>query len=295
MDVDYSQVQTTSETHGPNQSSGAIRSQQVVENSGTAQSQVSGIPGASSNQPRAQASAPINGPGATVSTQQSAATGAGGRRESITNFEVDRTVRTVRASVGVVRRITAAVVVNDPALAANASLKDGQKAEAPEIKPMTAEQLEQYSALVKEAVGFNAERGDSVKLVSAAFTVQKIPAIEIPWWKEPETLGLARNIIWLLGVLAISALTLLVVVRPLIRGLRHAASAVEPIIDAVVSDPPERPPLPPAQPATPAPAPPALVLTPMESDPNLQTARKLAQDNPAAVADIVKSWINGDN
>ena len=85
-----------------------------------------------------------------------------------------------------------------------------------------------------------------------------------------------------------------IVVRPMMRGLRMAANAVEPLLDAVVADLPERPAVASTL-ALPATATPALALQSMESDQRLLGVRKLAQENPAAVADIVKSWIQGDN
>ena len=78
----------------------------------------------------------------------------------------------------------------------------------------------------------------------------------------------------------------------MLRGLRKAAQSVEPLLDAVAAEVPERPPVPLAVALTPPP--PALVFAPMASDDRLIGARKLAMDNPAAVADIMKSWINGD-
>ena len=73
-----------------------------------------------------------------------------------------------------------------------------------------------------------------------------------------------------------------------------AANAVEPLLDAVVADLPERTSVEQNLPL-PANTTPALALQSMESDQRLLGVRKLAQENPAAVADIVKSWIQGDN
>lgn len=62
-DVDFSQTESTSEQHRPNQAadSGAVRSQQVVESTGPSSAQPAGVPGATSNQPPAQPAAPVNG------------------------------------------------------------------------------------------------------------------------------------------------------------------------------------------------------------------------------------------
>ena len=107
---------------------------------------------------------------------------------------------------------------------------------------------------------------------------------------------LFRSLAWLVGSVVLAALALFIVVRPMLRGLRKAAQAVEPLLDAVAAEVPERPPvavaLPPPPP--PPPPPPAIIFAPMESDEGLQGARKVAMANPAAVADIMKSWINGE-
>ncbi|MFN5939628.1 MAG: flagellar basal body M-ring protein FliF, partial [Polaromonas sp.] len=95
-----------------------------------------------------------------------------------------------------------------------------------------------------------------------------------------------------LGSVVIAALALFIVVRPMLRGLRKASEAVAPLLDAVAAEVPERPPI--ASAVSTAPDQSAIAFTPVESDERLKGARKLATDNPAAVAEIVKSWINGE-
>ena len=124
-DVDFSQTESTSESHRPNQTpdSGAVRSQQLVETGAGAGGAAgpAGVPGAVTNQPPGNATAPINGPAQTLAAAGTAgagalgARGAGGKRESIINYEVDKTVRVVRGGTGQVRRLSAAVVVNHQA------------------------------------------------------------------------------------------------------------------------------------------------------------------------------------
>ena len=115
-DVDFSQSEATSEEFKPNQGANAsptIRSQQTTEQSGGSAAQPSGIPGAASNQPPVPATAPLTGPAQPL---QAAAQGAGAtsnsRRDAVTNYEVDKTVRVTRNATGMVKRLNAAVVVN---------------------------------------------------------------------------------------------------------------------------------------------------------------------------------------
>ncbi|MEY3145242.1 MAG: hypothetical protein RL342_913, partial [Pseudomonadota bacterium] len=99
-EFDFSQTESTSELHKPNQAQDAlaIRSQQVIESSNAANSLSSGVPGATSNQVPAAPSAPVNGSAQALSAGAGAAGSAnpGSKRESITNYEVDKTVRVVR-------------------------------------------------------------------------------------------------------------------------------------------------------------------------------------------------------
>jgi flagellar M-ring protein FliF len=292
VDLDFSRVEYTSESHQPNTNGGVIRSQQLLENNSATNASVPGVPGASSNQAVAPPTLPLN---AAAQNANNAARPNGqasnGRRDSVTNYEVDRTVKTVKASTGVLTRVSAAVVINDKFLVSNTA-SGTPDAEAP--KPLSPEQMEQFSAVVREAIGFKADRGDSVKLISGAFNVEKIETVEIPWWKQTEIHALIKNIVWLIGVVVVAALAMFIVVRPMMRGLRIAANAVEPLLDAVVADLPDRAGVD-QKLALPPNAAPALALQSMESDQRLQGVRKLAQENPAAVADIVKSWIQGDN
>lgn len=286
-ELDFSQTESTSESHKPNQSpdSTVIRSQQVSESSNSAAGgPPSGVPGATSNQPPGPSSAPINGTAQALTAAGGAAAGAnaGSRRESIINYEVDKTVRVVRGGTGIVKRISAAVVVN------HQTTTDAKGKTT--TTPLTDQQIQNMTALVRETIGFNKERGDSVNLMNAPFTTEKVLAVEVPWWKQPELQDLARSFAWPVGTLLFGVLVLLGLVRPAVKALAHS----QPVrlvparrLDAVESEENERPQL-----AAPVrsnePVPP----TPGELA--LDDARKLTRDNPAAVANIVKTWINGE-
>ena len=291
-ELDFSQTESTTESHKPNQTpdTGAVRSQQVVESSnGAAAAAPAGVPGATSNQPPAQSSAPINGQAQTLAANGQPGAGAAStgpsKRESIINYEVDKTIRVVKGATGVVKRINAAVVVN------NQSTTD-DKGKTTSV-PLTDAQIEKMTALVRESVGFNKDRGDSVNLVNAAFAPEKNDFVDVPLWRQPEVLDLARSFAWPVGTLALAALVLLGVVRPAMKSL--AQTRTTPVtevdananqLDAVEADQPERPQL--AAPAAPE------HIGPTASELRLEDARKLTRDNPAAVANIVKAWINGE-
>jgi len=287
-ELDFSQTESTSELHKPNQTpdSTAIRSQQVVEsNNGSGIAPPSGVPGATSNQPPGPSSAAVNGAPQTLTAGgANGGVNSGSKRESIINYEVDKTVRVVRGGTGVVKRINAAVVVN------HQSLTDA-KGKVTTV-PLTDEQIEKMTALVRETIGFNKDRGDSVNLMNAPFAQEKLVLTELPLWKQPEVQDLVRSFAWPIGTLLFGALVLLGVIRPAIQALSKATphvttNTLATQLDALESEEPQRPQLA---------APPAKVL-PVEPTPSelaLANARKLTLDNPAAVANIMKTWINGD-
>ena len=281
-EVDFSQSESTSEQHRPNLApeASAVRSQQVVESTGPQPpGPPAGVPGATSNQPPGPSNAPINGasaPLAAANGQQQGAAGAASKRESITNYEVDKTVRVTRENPGAVKRLSAAVVVNYQTLE-----EKGKTV----TKALTPEQLEQMTALVRDAIGFNKDRGDSVNLMNAPFQSLAAPPSELPLWKRPEFLDLLRGYAWPIGMVLLAALVLWGLVRPVLQGSKSAAAGRK--LDALEAEQPERPPLP-------APAARAEALPPPPEQVRLEEARTLAKQNPVAVANILKSWVNGD-
>ncbi len=296
-EVDFTQSEQTSESHRPNLATdaSAVRSQQVVESTnGATPGQPSGIPGATSNQPPVAATAPINGASVPLTASGAAgAAGGGSKRESVTNYEVDKTVRTVRGGAGAVKRLSAAVVVNH-----QTALDDKGK---PITRALTDAQLEQMTALVRESIGFNKDRGDSVNLMNTPFMLDKPAGDEVPLWKDPAVIETARSLAWPVGTVLLAALVLLGLVRP---GMK-AMMAPKPVpalagagadgegargqLDALVADDAQRPAL--GGPDSGG----ALALEATPHQLRLEDARKLARENPIAVANIVKNWINGES
>ena len=282
-EVDFSQTESTVEQHRPNLSpdSSAVRSQQIVESMGVQGAQPpAGVPGAVTNQPPQASTAPINGanpaPTAVNGTQQQGGLGAQpGKRESITNYEVDKTTRVTRGGSGSIRRVTAAVVVNYQPTSEGPGKPLVNKA-------LTPEQIEQMKALVRETIGFNKERGDSVNLMNAPFLVEEVAPTELPLWKQPEVIELAKTLGWPVGISLAVALLFLGLVRPALRS--NAAAGPGSTLSAIESEALERPALP---------APPQELKPTLEQQ-RLEEARVLAKENPMAVANILKIWVNGE-
>jgi len=82
-------------------------------------------------------------------------------------------------------------------------------------KPLSSEEVEQITTLVKQAVGFNTDRGDSVNVLNATFAPTSLEEPPLPVWQQPWFLELVK---WgVVGVLSLAVL--LLVVRPVLRRL----------------------------------------------------------------------------
>jgi flagellar M-ring protein FliF len=270
-DVDFSQTEATAEEYRPNQgpnAQAAVRSSQTNESSNANAALPTGVPGAATNQPPVPATAPVNGASAPLQAAQGAAGSGNSRREQVTNYEVDKTVRVTRGAVGNVKRLNAAIVVNHRSVT-DAKGKTTQQ-------PVPAEEVARLTDLVKEAMGFNSERGDSVKVISAPFVVDKTEPADVPLWKQPWLLDIARSAI---GTMAVFGM-----IRPAIRAAAPAPLADEKAetVDEVVDD----------TELLPGAAGMPRLEAPLHNE-KLDRARSLARDNPVAVANIVRDWMAG--
>lgn len=217
--LDFAEVNETSEKFRPNgpPNAAAIRSQQTTEQQGRSGNEAAaGVPGALSNQPPGAAVAPITVPVASAaSAVESGGANSNSRREATTNYEVDKTIQHIKQPVGGVKRLSVAVVVNYKA----AKNQDGQDV----VGPLAQQEMDQISALVREAVGYNQQRGDTVNVVNAAFAK---PAAEVP----PTASGRAMDYVKAntMDVVKVALIALVVlyllffVVRPLMKDMSRA-------------------------------------------------------------------------
>ncbi|MGE4243972.1 flagellar basal-body MS-ring/collar protein FliF [Ramlibacter sp.] len=292
-DMDFTTSESTAEQYGPNQGSSpaSVRSQQLSEAPGNGNggaAGVGGVPGALANQPPATPTSPVNGaPQAIAAT----AVGGGGgvKRDAITNYEVDKTVKVVRNATGIVKRLSAAVIVNHLGAA-------GGKPQA-----LPAQQMEQINALVREAIGFSKDRGDSVQVVNAAFSATALPkASELPLWKQPEVLEIVRSVGPWLALPMMALIVVLGLVRPAMKAARATTGGEPRLLETRVHD---AIPLPdPVSTTTTVEAMPAGLPGPtgfadaqpaprvQSRDSQLEGIRQLAQQDPATVANVVRTW-----
>jgi flagellar M-ring protein FliF len=281
-EVDFNQVETTSEAFRPNQTAdaAAIRSQRSIEQSGPGQPQPTGVPGAASNTPPTPPTAPASGPTQPLQAAQAGTVGGGNRKENQINYEVDRKVESTRHALGTLKRTTVAVLVN------HRSVTDAKGKTS--TQPVPAEELEKLTALVQEAVGFNKERGDSVKVVTMPFRADLYPKPEeLPLWKQPWLLDLIKTAGIPLVLLLVALTLVFAVIRPALR--KDEPETPETALEAVV-DGPE---------ALPGPEEAKALINPEDDispfiTEQLEHARLLARENPLAVANILRTWVHGE-
>jgi flagellar M-ring protein FliF len=308
------------ELYTPN--SQIVRSEQLSEqNAGGAGT--GGVPGSLSNEPpapgtltppagAAPATAGQNGAAAAAGTQNAAqsgggqnATGAAGApgqpgtqpvggavapvggdktssRDVTRNYEIDRTLDYSSQPAGTIRRLTVAVLIGDRTVTGT----DGKTKKV----PLDAPELARVTQLVKDAVGYDSARGDSVSVVNASLDAGSAPATDgtysaPPIWQTPFAWSLLRIVAGLVVVLVLVLSVLRPLVRTLVAPMRLAPAA-------------------PAQ-ALPAGAPgaPAAALPPSHREAAVSTAtheqqlsqaRTLVGQDPKRVAQVVRGWVGSD-
>ncbi len=278
-DVDFSHSEQAVESYKPNQTPDkiTIRSQQTSESlNGTANA--GGVPGALSNQPPAPTPAPITAPGQSPKATASAALGANTRKDATTNYEVDKTIQYVQQGSGGLKRLSVGVVVN--------YRKTTDKSGKGTMKPLTAAETTQITNLVKEAMGYNQARGDTLNVVNSPFASVEPEAIpELPLWKQPENILVAKQTGKYLLMGAALLLLYLRVLKPMLKkiaeapavpALTHHAHAPH-IVHGAHGELIE---LPDVQ---------------RNYQESLTRAQKLANEDPRVVANIVKTWVGNND
>ena len=299
-DVDFAQREQTSEVYRPNQKPGeaAVRSEQT---SASIQNNVlppEGVPGALTNQPPLNAVAPIvnppapgtnaNAPGAAAGTPGAPGAGApaaananqnvvatqpgtGGqvptgnsRNDATINYEVDRTISHVKDPLGTLKRMSVAVVVNYRD-------KDGT------AEPLPADELEKINDLVKQAMGYSAERGDTLSVINSPFSQETIPTL--PVWKNPEYIGYAVQLVKYLLI----ALGLFIIWRSVFAPMVQSAMAAKTENDEQIAI--EKQNLEQLAAAEKR----AAEISRYED--NMNIARTMAEKDPRAVAMVLRSWM----
>jgi len=288
-EVDFTATEQTSESFNPDSQS--VRSEQTLEEN-RAGSIEGGVPGALSNQPPGAGAAPETTAADANATAAAGATAAAAastgpqsnRKQATRNFEVDRTISHSRLSAGSVRRLSVAVLVDNKTSVG----KNGKITKT----PFTKEEIDRMTALVKEAVGFDATRGDTVNVTNADFTMPpKVePLPEPPVWKQAWVIDLGKQVLGGLFALIVA----FGVIRPAIRALMRREVVVpngaEPVMnaDGSLSLPAG------AGASLPGGAGALAQLAPPRDQSELDRVKVLASQDPKLAAQVVKGWVNAD-
>lgn len=275
VELDSAAKEKVEEHYEPSKT--ALRSEnRVEERNGTGAPGVAGVPGALTNLPDARQ------PGAEATEAPGSPDGAVNRLSQTRNWEVDKVSQKTITPAGDVKRLSIAVLVNDNWVSQGGKFKPIAR---------SAEELAKFDELVKRAVGFNQERGDSLKVDSAAFSrldeVEPTSPQLAPVWR--------RYLPYAIGAGALLALAVFVLVRrrrhrrqksqlALVSGtagVTHVGelgggteSAVSPMLAA---DSPTHQ-LPDSQ----------LIDAPLRRARALQ----LANEDPATAAIVIRNWLN---
>jgi flagellar M-ring protein FliF len=203
LDYDPAALDETQEVYDPNQV--VTLSMQRTDQTTGPQPVAAGVPGTASNAPNSQA-LPVYPQQSTP--PQSAKTESG-------TYGASKTVKHVMENPGRVRRLTAAIVVNDR-MAQLAS-----KGKAAVWQPRSADELRNLTALAQAAVGFDTVRGDMLTVQDLAFEENRtVQPVSLPG----QVLQTAENSPVLVKYLALLAGVLVVVafgVRPALRNVRQ--------------------------------------------------------------------------
>jgi flagellar M-ring protein FliF len=294
--IDTSVTEEAHEQYRPD--SQIVRSEQSSEQVNRDGSSNGGVPGSLSNQPPAAGVAaapaaaapkpaaaaappgtkPQPGAAAAAATSEAAATPESTSHQSTKNYELDRTLAYTKRPSGRLQRLSVAVLIDNM----RATGKDGKVKES----ALTPEQIEHVTGLVKDAVGFDATRGDTINVVNASFHADAPepigPLEQIPLWERPMVRDLAKLVA---GLIALLVLTF-VVLRPLVRGLLAQAKSANALAPPSTE---------PAALKTPqAAAAGAAQSAPLAYEQQLAQARTLVTQDPKRVAQVVRTWVAQD-
>ena len=295
-DVDFTSMEQTRESFVPEKN--LVRSEDIREEKNSLLDPM-GVPGALTNKP------PRSGTVATSAPVANTETSGNTSSHVVRNYELDRTIIHSRHAPGRIQRLSVGVVIDY-----KKKYLDGDKVES---VPMTPEEIKHITALVKEAVGFDATRNDSVDVINLPFESlpQMEPAEELPLWQQPWVWELAKPLLGGLFVLWLA----LGVLRPTLRNLADSGQLLEANADGEVLLAGEAGSAFAGLPTPEGEAGEALKDMPLKEDEvvlsndarqanenregsadkvDIETARSLVQQDPKRVAQVVKTWVLDD-
>ena len=133
--------------------------------------------------------------------------------QSTRNYELDRTIRTVRNQVGVMNKISVAIAIDEAVLQQSAGLDAAAPEDAAATEAVLQQEIDKLTGLVRAAIGFDADRGDVITIVASRFYPENFASEGAPWYEQPSVIALIKY-----GIIALlTALFMLIVVRPVVK------------------------------------------------------------------------------
>ncbi len=259
----------------------SIRSELLIEERRGEAELSQGVPGSLSNQPPGAAQVPETADGDGL-TSAPAATGRRTRRESQRNYELDHSISHTRFPVGTISRQSVSVAIDHVA---------ETNAESGETTYVAREQaeLDQLTQTIRDAIGYNAARGDTVTLINYPFVRVPVEISEpIPFWMMPWFIDIMKQ---LMGGLALLIL-IMGLLRPLIRNVKDVGAEVKAnrtlVANAAVTS------LSGTDGATQLAGGSAGALAAPRYGPRMKEVQGLIAEDPARVAQVVKRWATSD-
>jgi flagellar M-ring protein FliF len=204
-DMDFDRVTTNSESYDPDGQ--VVRSTQTSSDTSDSNDGGDQPVTVANNLPDAQA----------AKSGAAAARSKNAKNEETINYEINKTVKSQVREAGVVKRLSVAVLVDGVTTVA----ADGTKT----YQPRSPDELKQLTTLVRSAIGFNAERGDTVEVVNLRFSTPDDLATPAPdtifGFAKSDLLKAAEP----LALAFVGLLVLLLVVRPLMKRLLDGSIA----------------------------------------------------------------------
>jgi flagellar M-ring protein FliF len=192
------------------------------------------------------------------------------------NYDIDRTLDYSRQPPGQIRRLTVAVLVGYRAV-------KGANGKVTQV-PLSAQELARITQLVKDSVGYNPARGDSVSVVNEPLSLPETPSgtfQSAPLWQRPIFWSLLKIVAGLIGVVVL----VIAVLRPLVRSLLTPARPLAPAMaqigaDGMIDGAPQ--------------AQKEAVVKALSHEQQLTNARAMVGQDPKRVAQLVRGWVGND-
>lgn len=297
-EIDFSMTEQANESYKPNTKPDdmAIRSAQSHESENASGSN-GAVPGALSNQPPGDSTAPINAPGAQAPGENAAAAAPPAppkntQKDTTTNYELDKTVSYVQQAKGGIKRLHVAVVVNHIPVVDSTGKTT--------YRALNNAEKQQVSDLAMQAMGFNKERGDTISVVNTPFVAEaQEKLVEPPLWKDPVMIEYGKDALRFIAGVIVLMMIYKKLLKPMAgkltgpdkkqQALAAGTAALAGPEGAAVAG------------ANGAEGDDALVTLsgdatalPSSLDQTLQAAKQVAKENPRMVANVVSSWTSAE-